>query len=115
MSSPGPYIDGKQRFTVQVRDGVEQLLLEAIALHPVLRRLPVQDRRNAARCGTRHLLLAIRSQSVNDVLDQIDNEAASELDTDPLPGGDGQVEAGLREHQEKVARHRRMTTGACIS
>ena len=69
------YASAKQRFTVQVKHGVEQLIREAIALHPVLRRLPVRDRENAARCGTRHLLLAIRSEAVDDVLDQIDHEA----------------------------------------
>lgn len=78
MADTAGYLDAKQRFTVQVKHSVEQLIREAIALHPVLRRLPVRDRENAARCGTRYLLLAIRSQAVDDVLDRIDHEAALE-------------------------------------
>lgn len=74
MTITAGYLDAKQRFTVQVKHGFEQLVREAVAMHPVLRLLPEQDRTNIARCAARHGLLAIRAQSVNDVLNKLDQE-----------------------------------------
>lgn len=73
MTNTAGYIDAKQRFTVQVKHGFEQLIREAVALHPVLRLLPEHDRASVARCAARHGLLAVRSQSVNDLLDKLDH------------------------------------------
>ena len=71
------YIDDpshKQRFSAQVKHSFEFLIREAIANHPLLRFLPPEDKINAARCATRHGLLAVRSQSVVDLYDKLDEE-----------------------------------------
>jgi hypothetical protein len=57
----------KQRFTLEYQDELKEMILDALADHPVFKRLPAVDRENAAHCAATHGLLAIRSSSIEPI------------------------------------------------
>lgn len=60
-------LTAKQRFTREWAGTVEEMIRSALDQHAVFSRLPEVDRMMAANCGAVQALLAIRSQSIEEL------------------------------------------------
>ena len=103
------YVTRKQQFGVEMTPVIKDILKQGIALHPVLKRLPPQDREAAAHAASQAAMIAIRSSSISDVIDEIEHEVAMErvkAVRGELPEphqGDAEVERILTETAVQLA------------
>jgi len=105
------YVTRKQQFSVEMTPVIKDIIKQGMALHPVLKRLPAQDREYAAHCASQHAMIAIRASSISDVIDAIEHEVAMErikAVRGELPeprAGDAAVERILSNAAEQLAEH----------